>query len=88
MNVLVTAASQQGATYEIAEAIARVLLLAGRLAANGLNAPQRLSLLLFRGLQGDWRDWDEIERFATAIADSLATRTTRKTARPRVEETL
>jgi menaquinone-dependent protoporphyrinogen oxidase len=165
MNVLVTAASQQGATYEIAEAIGRVLrergfdstvsrpeqvddvtgydavvigsaiysghwlepandfacrfaealaqrpvwlfssgpvgdarrklvqkmtadplelpsvlaqtqarqhrILAGRLAGDHLGRASRLSLLLFHGLQGDWRDWAEIERYASAIADEL-----------------
>ena len=165
MNVLVTAASQQGATYEIAEAIGRVLrrrrfdstvrrpeqvddvtsydavvlgsaiytghwlgpandfarrfahdltqrpvwlfssgpvgdparklvqkmtadplelpavlaqthardhrILAGRLVGDHLGRAQRVSLLLFRGFQGDWRDWAEIERYANAIADTL-----------------
>jgi menaquinone-dependent protoporphyrinogen oxidase len=46
-------------------------ILAGRLAGDHLAGAQRLSLLIFRGLQGDWRDWAEIERYATAIADAL-----------------
>jgi menaquinone-dependent protoporphyrinogen oxidase len=46
-------------------------ILAGRLAGARLGRAQRLSLLLFRGLQGDWRDWAEVERYASAIADTL-----------------
>jgi menaquinone-dependent protoporphyrinogen oxidase len=46
-------------------------ILAGRLAGDHLGRAQRLSLLIFRGLQGDWRDWAEIERYASAIADAL-----------------
>lgn len=34
--------------------------------------PQRLSLLIFRGIEGDWRDWPAIAHWAHAIADSLA----------------
>jgi menaquinone-dependent protoporphyrinogen oxidase len=182
MNVLVTAASQQGATYEIAEAIGRVLrergfettvsrpeqvddataydavvlgsaiysghwlepakdfarrfaheltqrpvwlfssgpvgdprrklvqkmtadplelptvlaqtharehrILAGKLAGGQLGRTQRLSLLLFRGFQGDWRDWTELERYARAIADTLdAGAANTGTATTRVKET-
>lgn len=46
-------------------------ILAGKLAGDGLGGARRLSLLLFRGFAGDWRDWAEIERFAGAIADAL-----------------
>jgi menaquinone-dependent protoporphyrinogen oxidase len=46
-------------------------ILAGRLAGDHLGRAQRLSLLIFRGFQGDWRDWAEIERYASAIADAL-----------------
>ena len=46
-------------------------ILAGKLAGDQLGRAQRLSLLLFRGFQGDWRDWAEIERYATAVADAL-----------------
>jgi len=47
-------------------------LLAGKLAGKTLRGPQRLSLLIFRGIEGDWRDWPAIERWADAIADGLA----------------
>jgi menaquinone-dependent protoporphyrinogen oxidase len=46
-------------------------ILAGKLVRDQLGRAQRLSLLLFRGTQGDWRDWTEIERYASAIADTL-----------------
>jgi menaquinone-dependent protoporphyrinogen oxidase len=55
-------------------------ILAGKLLGKGLRAPQRLSLFVFRGIEGDWRDWAEIERYATTIADALTART------PRVEK--
>ena len=44
---------------------------AGKLAGQGLRGPQRLSLLIFRGIEGDWRDWSAIERWADEIAASL-----------------
>lgn len=47
-------------------------ILAGKLAGKGLPRPQRLSLLVFRGIEGDWRDWPAIECWAGEIADSLA----------------
>ena len=63
--------------------------LAGKLSGRGLRAPQRLSLLIFRGIEGDWRDWAEIDRFATAIADTLDAPTPQtETVRPLVEETV
>jgi menaquinone-dependent protoporphyrinogen oxidase len=46
-------------------------IFAGKLAGKWLPAPQRISLVLFRGLEGDWRDWEAIERWADEIADSL-----------------
>ena len=33
---------------------------------------RRLELLVFRGIEGDWRDWDAIEAWAGEIADALA----------------
>ena len=61
-------------------------LLAGRLIAKDVRGPRRLPRLLFRGIEGDWRDWAEIERFANAIADALGVTTTRaETKRPSVE---
>ena len=47
-------------------------LFAGKLAGNGLRGPQRLSLLIFRGIEGDWRDWTAIGDWADEISDSLA----------------
>lgn len=46
-------------------------ILAGKLTGTGLPGPHRLSRLIFRGFEGDWRDWAEIERFAAAIAGTL-----------------
>jgi menaquinone-dependent protoporphyrinogen oxidase len=43
----------------------------GKLEKQNLTRPQRTALALFRGLQGDFRDWDEIERWASLIADSM-----------------
>ncbi len=47
-------------------------ILAGKLSPKSLPFVQRLSLLVFRGLAGDFRDWDEIRRWADSIADQLA----------------
>jgi menaquinone-dependent protoporphyrinogen oxidase len=47
-------------------------IFAGQLTGKGLSGPQRLSLLIFRGIEGDWRDWTAIEQWAGEIADSLA----------------
>jgi menaquinone-dependent protoporphyrinogen oxidase len=44
---------------------------AGKLAGGALPGHQRLSLLIFRGIEGDWRDWTAIERWADEIAQSL-----------------
>lgn len=44
----------------------------GRISGQDLRGPQRLSLLIFRGFDGDWRDWPAVERWADEIADSLA----------------
>ena len=46
-------------------------IFAGKLTGTGLSAPQRLALLVFRGVDGDWRDWATIEHWAGEIADSL-----------------
>jgi len=44
----------------------------GRLNPKSLPWTQRMSLALFRGLTGDFRDWEEISRWADGIADQLA----------------
>ncbi|HVC88121.1 MAG TPA: flavodoxin domain-containing protein [Gaiellaceae bacterium] len=47
-------------------------LLAGKLAGRGLPRPQRAALLVFRGIEGDWRDWAAVEHWAGEIAAGLA----------------
>lgn len=47
-------------------------IFAGKLTGKGLRGPQRLSLLIFRGIEGDWRDWTAIERWADEVAGSIA----------------
>lgn len=47
-------------------------IFAGQLTGRGLSGPQRLSLMIFRGFEGDWRDWTAIEQWAGDVADSLA----------------
>jgi menaquinone-dependent protoporphyrinogen oxidase len=56
-------------------------ILAGKLAGKGLSGAQRLSLLVFRGIEGDWRDWTAIEQWAGEIAESLARERAESTAR-------
>jgi menaquinone-dependent protoporphyrinogen oxidase len=62
-------------------------IFAGKLAGERLHGLQRLALLVFRGIEGDWRDWTEIERYAATIADGLAA-TTQQTPQPRMRETV
>lgn len=45
---------------------------AGKLDRKQLSLPQRASLLVFRGLQGDFRDWAGIRQWADGIARQLA----------------
>ncbi len=47
-------------------------ILAGKLVGKGLPRRRRLSLLIYRGLEGDWRDWTAIERWAGEIGDGVA----------------
>jgi menaquinone-dependent protoporphyrinogen oxidase len=46
---------------------------AGKLDRKNLKGAQRASLLLFRGLEGDFRIWGEIKAWASGIADALST---------------
>ena len=46
-------------------------MFAGRLERRHLGLAQRAALSVFRGLEGDFRDWDEIRRWASGIADDL-----------------
>lgn len=45
---------------------------AGKLDRRVLSLPQRASLLVFRGLDGDFRDWTDIRQWAEGIAQQLA----------------
>ena len=47
-------------------------MFAGKLDPKVLSGAQRASLLVFRGLRGDFRDWDEIRQWADGIAEQLA----------------
>jgi hypothetical protein len=49
-------------------------MFAGKLEKQNLSCPQRAALTVFRSLQGDFRDWTEIEQWASGIADSLQAR--------------
>jgi menaquinone-dependent protoporphyrinogen oxidase len=44
---------------------------AGKLDKRRLTLPQRAALLVFRGMEGDFRDWSAIEAWASEIADTL-----------------
>ena len=45
---------------------------AGKLDRKQLSVPQRASLLVFRSLEGDFRDWASIRQWADGIARQLA----------------
>jgi menaquinone-dependent protoporphyrinogen oxidase len=46
-------------------------LFAGKLDKRNLSRPQRTAMAVVRGLEGDFRDWGEIERWASGIADRI-----------------
>jgi menaquinone-dependent protoporphyrinogen oxidase len=46
-------------------------MFAGKLERRHLSFPQKAALTLFRGLEGDFRDWTEIRQWASAIASEL-----------------
>ena len=46
-------------------------MFAGRLDKRNLKGLQRAALTVFRGLQGDFRDWSQIETWAGEIADCI-----------------
>jgi menaquinone-dependent protoporphyrinogen oxidase len=46
-------------------------MFAGKLDRKVLSRPQRAALLVFRGLDGDFRDWAEIRQWAGSIAAQL-----------------
>jgi hypothetical protein len=45
---------------------------AGRLDRRQLGALQRAALLVFRGLDGDFRDWTQIRDWTNGVARQLA----------------
>jgi menaquinone-dependent protoporphyrinogen oxidase len=46
-------------------------MFAGKLDRHHLSRPQRAALLVFRGLDGDFRDWAQIRQWADGIAAQL-----------------
>jgi len=46
-------------------------MFAGKLDRKVLTRPQRVSLLVFRGLEGDFRDWAAVQQWADGIAQQL-----------------
>jgi len=46
-------------------------MFAGRLVSERASFAQRVSLHVFRGLEGDFRDWRAIEQWADEIADTV-----------------
>lgn len=46
-------------------------IFAGKLDRHDLRGLQRAALLLFRGLEGDFRDWHGIRRWAETIAEQI-----------------
>jgi menaquinone-dependent protoporphyrinogen oxidase len=46
-------------------------MFAGKLDRKSLSRPQRAALLVFRGLDGDFRDWAETRQWADSIAVQL-----------------
>jgi menaquinone-dependent protoporphyrinogen oxidase len=46
-------------------------MFAGKLDRHLLSRPQRAALLIFRGLDGDFRDWAEVRQWADGIAHQL-----------------
>ena len=47
-------------------------MFAGKLDPQALGIAQRASLLVFRGMRGDFRDWDAVTQWAKGIAVDLA----------------
>jgi menaquinone-dependent protoporphyrinogen oxidase len=44
---------------------------AGKIDKKNLSFPERAMLVVFRGLERDFRDWAEIKEWASGIADAL-----------------
>jgi menaquinone-dependent protoporphyrinogen oxidase len=47
------------------------VMFAGKLDPKALNRPQHAALLIFRGLNGDFRDWSAVREWARGIAHEL-----------------
>ena len=45
---------------------------AGRIEKQALSMPERAMVKALRVAEGDYRDWNEIDRWATTIADSIS----------------
>ncbi|HLI14642.1 MAG TPA: hypothetical protein VKV23_01135 [Acidimicrobiales bacterium] len=43
----------------------------GRLDRRDLRRSERAALLVFRGVEGDFRDWEAVRAWASSIADRL-----------------
>ena len=52
-------------------------MFAGKLDPKALSLPQRASLLVVRGMRGDFRDWTDVTRWADTIAEELTAMTSR-----------
>ena len=57
-------------------------MFAGKLVKQHVSRAQRISLSIFRGFEGDFRNWPEIEQWAAQIADALASRDADENAEP------
>jgi menaquinone-dependent protoporphyrinogen oxidase len=57
-------------------------MFAGKLINEHVSRAQRISLSIFRDFEGDFRDWTEINRWASQIADTLAGRGVHQDAEP------
>ena len=58
-------------------------MFAGKLVKEHVSRAQRISLSIFRGFEGDFRIWPEIEQWASQIADALVGRGVHADAEPR-----
>jgi menaquinone-dependent protoporphyrinogen oxidase len=57
-------------------------MFAGKLAKEKVSRIRRFSLSIFRGFEGDFRNWSEIDRWAAQIADALVDRGVHEDAEP------
>jgi menaquinone-dependent protoporphyrinogen oxidase len=57
-------------------------MFAGKLVKERVSRARRVSLSIFRGFAGDFRNWSEIDRWASQIADALVGRGVHEDAEP------